>query len=206
MRISSSTVIFCFVLGSLLFPFPVRAQLSASASAPAPAFAEKLSISGISNAGKVSASLFRGAQPHLSNLSELKSLGITTIVDLRRESTQTSENERLQAHALGIHFVHIPIGGFSTPTSSQLAQFFSLLRENPPRTIFVHCEFGQDRTGVFIAAYRIAFEHWSSEQALSEMRAFGFNRPWHPEMVTFIRALPERLQSDPTLKSALAMP
>ena len=165
-----------------------------------------MSLSGIPNLGKVSASLFRGAQPHLSQLSELKSLGITTIVDLRRESTHTSDEERLQAHALGIHFVHIPIGGFSTPTSSQLAEFFALLRETPSRTIFVHFEFGQDRTGVFIAAYRIAFENWDPEQALSEMRAFGFNRPWHPEMVTFIRALPELLQSDSKLKSALAKP
>jgi len=156
--------------------------------------------------GKVSATLFRGAQPHLSHLSELKTLGITTIVDLRRESRHTAEEERLRAQALDMQFVHIPVGGFSTPTPSQLAEFFVLLREAPARRIFDHCEFGEDRTGVFIAAYRIAFENWSSEQALAEMRAFGFHRRWHPEMVSFIRALPDRLRSDPTLKSAVAKP
>jgi len=131
-------------------------------------------------------------------------MGITTIVDLRSESHHTRDRERLQSESLGIHFVSLPVGGFSTPTSAQLAEFFSLLRETPPRKIFVHCEFGEDRTGIFIAAYRIAFDHWSPDQALAEMLAFGFRRFWHPSMVTFVRDLPERLQSDPLLKSTLA--
>src|ERR1700739_3331039 len=140
-------------------------------SPPSPSIAEKLSLHGISNAGKVSDSLFRGAQPHLSGLGELKKLGITTIVDLRRESPPLREQERLRAESLGMHFISIPLGGFSTPTSAQLAKFFSLLRETPVQKIFVHCEFGEDRTGVFIASYRIAFEHWTADQALSEMHS-----------------------------------
>lgn len=170
---------------------------------PSPSIAEKLFLHGISNAGKVSDSLFRGAQPHLSDLGELKKLGITTIVDLRRESPSLREQERLRAESLGMHFISIPVGGFSTPTSGQLARFFSLLRETPVQKIFVHCEFGEDRTGVFIASYRIAFEHWTSDQALSEMHAYGFHRHWHPSMVSFVLTLPDRLQSDAVLKSAL---
>jgi tyrosine-protein phosphatase SIW14 len=165
--------------------------------------AQKITLPGISNAGKVSESLFRGAQPHLSNLQELKKLGITTIVDLRSESPHTREQERRRAESLGIHFISIPVGGFSTPTSAQLAEFFTLLHEAPLQKVFVHCEFGEDRTGVFIAAYRIAFDQWSSDQALSEMQYFGFNRQWHPSMVSFVRSLPGRLHSDPILKSAI---
>jgi len=173
---------------------------------PLPPFAEKISLQGIHDAGKVSDRLFRGAQPTLSSLPQLKTLGITTVVDLRPESPQTRESERLRAESLGLRFVYIPVGGFSNPSSAQLAQFFSLLRETPPQKIFVHCEFGEDRTGVFIAAYRIAFQHWTAEQALAEMYAFGFRGYWHPGMITFVRALPARLQSDPTLKAALGAP
>ncbi|HYA62259.1 MAG TPA: tyrosine-protein phosphatase [Candidatus Sulfotelmatobacter sp.] len=165
--------------------------------------AEKIFLPGVHNAGKVSEQLFRGAQPHLSNLSELKKLGITTIVDLRSESHHIREQERSRAESLGIHFVSIPVGGFSNPTSAQLAQFFALLRESPPQKIFVHCEFGEDRTGVFIAAYRIAFDHWSADQATSEMLAFGFKHFLHPSMASFVHSLPDRLQSDPVLRSAL---
>jgi tyrosine-protein phosphatase SIW14 len=165
--------------------------------------AKKISIPGVPNAGKISDSLFRGAQPDVSHLAELKKLGITTIVDLRRESSQTREREKNQAESLGIHFISIPVAGFSTPTSAQLAEFFTAVRGIPLQKIFVHCQFGEDRTGLFIASYRIAFDHWTPNQAMSEMLDFGFNRFWHPAMADFVQTLPDRLKSDPTLKTAL---
>lgn len=200
MQIFSLLFIFSLSLFFPSVPFRQSSPLNSSSSSPA----GKISIPGVHNAGKVFAHLFRGGQPHLSSLSELRKLGVTTIVDLRRESPHTRDQERARAESLGIHFVSIPVGGFSNPTSAQLVQFFTLLRESPPQTVFVHCEYGEDRTGVFIAAYRIAFDHWSPDQAISEMRAFGFHHTWHHSMLTFVRALPDRLQSDPVLKSALA--
>jgi tyrosine-protein phosphatase SIW14 len=178
------------------------AQTPAVALSP-PAFAEKISLLGVRNAAKVSDQLFRDAQPELSSLPQLKSLGVTTIVDLRRQFPHGSEHERQRAESLGLRFVQIPVDGFSTPSPQQLAQFSSLFRETPPPKVFVHCQFGDDRTGVFVASYRIAFQHWSADRALAEMRAFGFHRHWHPNMAAFIRELPARLQSDPTLKAAL---
>jgi tyrosine-protein phosphatase SIW14 len=176
---------------------------SPSSTAPATvSYAEKLSIRGVPNAGKVSEQLFRGAQPSLEALGELKKLGVTTIVSLRSESSRTRAAERTRAEALGMHFVSIPVGGFANPTSEQLAHFFSLLR-SPNEKVFVHCMLGDDRTGVFVAAYRLAFDHWTPDQALSEMNAFGFNHSWHHEMAVFVRDLPSRLQSDPVLKASL---
>jgi len=199
-----------FLSLSVAFILPLAAPCSALAQTPvttasqALASAEKISLRGVHNAAQVTPFLYRGAQPSLSDLSELKKIGVTTIVDLREESANISTHERSEAESLGIRFVHIPVGGFSIPSSAQLADFFSLLRAVPPQTIFVHCEFGRDRTGVFIASYRIAFEHWSPDRALDEMLAFGFERFWHPSMATFVRNLPARLQSDATLKSALS--
>ena len=172
MRFLSLLCAFSFPFFTCSVPFWQTPALDTTSSPP---IAAKISVPGISNTGKVSDHLFRGAQPHLYDLAELKKLGINTIVDLRAESPQTRNRERLKAESLGIHFDSIPVGGFSTPTSAQLAEFFKLLREAPPQTIFVHCEFGEDRTGVFIAAYRIAFDHWSPDQALAEMHAFGFH-------------------------------
>jgi protein tyrosine/serine phosphatase len=200
MRFFSLT--FALFFFSFFSSVPFR-QSPARSSSSSPPIAQKLSLRGISNAARVSDSLFRGAQPHLSALGELKNLGVTTIVDLRRESPSLRAQERSRAESLGMHFISIPVGVFSTPTSAQLAEFFSLLREVPPQKIFVHCEYGEDRTGVFIASYRIAFERWSPDQAISEMLAFRFHRHWHPSMANFVRALPDSLSSDPTLKSSL---
>ncbi len=178
-------------------------QSSLLPSSSSPVVAQKIYVHGVPNAGKVSDSLFRGAQPDPSNLNELKKLGVATIVDLRSESRHTRDLEQLHAESLGIHFISIPVDGFSPPTSEQLAEFFTVLRQAPVQKVFVHCRYGEDRTGVFVAAYRIAFDRWTSDQALTEMLYFGFNRHWHPAMVSYVRSLPDRVHTDPTLKSAL---
>jgi tyrosine-protein phosphatase SIW14 len=183
-----------------LFPLSVLSAVPADSSE---AVAQKISIPGVPNAGKVTDHLYRGAQPSLNDLGELKKLGVTVIIDLRAESSHTAEEEQSRAESLGIRFFRIPIGGFSNPTNSALLQFFQILRDSPAQTIFVHCEFGKDRTGVMIAAYRIAFQKWSSDHALAEMNSFGFNRLWHPSMISYVRNLPTRLQSDPGLKKAV---
>ena len=97
--------------------------------------------------------------------------------------------------------VSIPGNGWSPPRDEQIAKFFSLIREKPRRRIFVHCWLGSDRSGVFIALYRMAFDGWTPEQALSEMRAFHFKSFWHPAMKAYIRNFPARLARSPALKS-----
>jgi tyrosine-protein phosphatase SIW14 len=200
MRTFSLVAVFIFSFSSPTFPFWQSSVLPAVSS---PLIGQKISLPGIPNAGKISDSLFRGAQPDVSHLDELKKIGITTIVDLRSESSGTREREKIMAESLGMHFISIPVDGFSNPTSAQLAEFFTLFRQTPLQKIFVHCQYGKDRTGVFIASYRIAFDHWTANQAMKEMLAFGFNRGWHPSMAAFINDLSERLNSDPTLRAAL---
>lgn len=178
----------------------------AAAAVMQPAYGAKLHIAGVHNGGKITEVLYRGAQPHEQGLPELKKLGITTIVDLRGEDREKIQWERKHAESLGMRFVNIPVSGWSPPTDEQVVQFLSLLRSDPPQKIFVHCRFGDDRTGVFVATYRIAFEKWTADQAIKEMYFFGFNGFWHPTMKSFIRGFPERLNSDPTLASLVKTP
>ena len=163
------------------------------------AFAEKIRIEGVENVGKLNDHLYRGTQPNERGVEELKKLGVTTIIDLRGESRGKSERELQEAHSLGMQFVLIPGDGWAPPSDEQMAQFFSILAERPKHTIFIHCYFGSDRTGVFIAAYRMAFEHWTPGQALAEMYAFHFKGFWHPAMKEYIRTFPERLAASPAL-------
>jgi len=165
------------------------------------AYGEKLRITGIPNTGRINDHLYRGAQPKSQGLAELKKLGITTVVDLRGEDLDTIAWERRQAESLGMRFVHIPVSGWSPPTDEQVVQFLSLFHSEPKEKIFVHCRFGDDRTGVFVATYRMALEKWPAEQALKEMYFFGFNGFWHPSMKTFIREFPAHLNSNPALAS-----
>ncbi len=186
----------------LVLPLHLFAQTAAPASAPPiaqPAYGQKLHLTGVPNAGKISDVLYRGAQPKEVGFSELKLLGITTIVDLRGEDREKIAWERKHAESLGMRFVHIPVSGWSPPTDEQVVQFLSLFRNEPGQKVFVHCRFGDDRTGVFTAAYRMAFENWTAEQAMKEMYFFGFNGFWHPAMKSYIHNFPARLNAAPAL-------
>ena len=165
------------------------------------AFAANVRIDGISDFGKVNDFLYRGSQPNRQGLEALKELGVDTIVDLRGERHGTMLKERSYAQSLGMRLVNIPGNGWSPPTDEQVAEFFSLLREVPRRKVYVHCWFGNDRSGVFIAVYRIAFDGWTPEQALDEMDAFHFKGFWHPAMKKYIRAFPARLEHSAVLAS-----
>ena len=149
--------------------------------------------------------MYRGAQPREVGFSELKILGITTIVDLRGEDREKIVWERKHAESMGMRFVNIPVSGWDPPTDEQVVQFLALFRDNPGQKIFMHCRFGDDRTGVFIALYRMAVEKWPAEQATKEMYFFGFNGFWHPSMRTFVQNFPARLNSSPAL-AALRTP
>lgn len=182
-----------------IFSFPAFPQTPPATSAMQSAYAEKIHVEGIPNTGKVNDHLYRGAQPNLSTFAELKKMGVTTVVNLRLEHDADIAAERQQVESLGLRFVHIPVGGFSAPSNAQVIQFLSIFRDHPAETVFVHCHYGEDRTGVFIASYRMTFDHWPSAQAVNEMNSFGFNRHWQREMKDYVRDFPARLNSAPDL-------
>src|ERR1700730_12278309 len=175
-------------------PQPITPSVMSSA------YGEKLKIRGVPNPGKINDGLYRGAQPNEQGLEELKKLGITTVVDLRAEDRRKLEWERQQAERLGMRFVHIPIAGFAAPTNEEVAQFLSLFSD-PQQKIFVHCLLGEDRTGVFVATYRMSVQKWPVTQALREMYSFGFNGFLHPAMKAFVRDFPARLTFAPAFSS-----
>jgi len=186
-----------------IIPAYIWAQSTQPATPPPTAASrhgERIQLEGIKNAGKINEMLYRGAQPHAQSLGQLKALGVTTIVNLRGEDAAARERERKEAASLGMRFVSIPVGGFTPPTNEQVAKFLSIFRE-PNEKVFVHCRFGDDRTGVFVATYRMTMDKWPADRALKEMYFFGFNGFWHPAMISFVRAFPQRLVTAPALEN-----
>lgn len=206
MRLSFLFVPFSCAAAALLCAasLPAGAQTAAATASAAPssatptATAQRLSVSGVHNAGKVTDSLYRGAQPAQKGFAELKRLGVTTVVNLRT-GWQGSTAERKEVETLGLRYVNIPVGGWSPPSNAQVAQFLSLVKNSDGQKVFVHCHFGDDRTGVMIATYRIAVEHWTADQAVQEMRSFGFHYHWHSKMEAYVRSFPQALGKDPAL-------
>jgi tyrosine-protein phosphatase SIW14 len=164
-------------------------------------FGEKLKVRGIPNAGKVSDTLYRGAQPRALGYQQLKNLGVAIVVDLR--NTGPKSPERSTVEALGMRYVSISTSAFFGPSDSEVANFLKLIRDNPKQKIFVHCYFGDDRTGVMIASYRMAEQHWTADQAYNEMRFFHFHT-YLVLMGHYVREFPANFAVSPAFEAIRA--
>ena len=154
---------------------------------------------GLPNFGSVTGALFRGGQPTQAGLKALQAMGIKTIVNFRDEPAEAAA-EKTQVESLGIRYVGIPWKGRRGPTDAQVAQFLDLVRTNGHAQIFVHCKRGSDRTGLMVAAYRVAVEHRPVAEALAEMRRFHYDWLWLPNLQRYIRSLPQLTQKDAQFK------
>jgi tyrosine-protein phosphatase SIW14 len=57
--------------------------------------------------------------------------------------------------------------------------------------VLVHCTAGRDRTGAMCAVFRMEFDRWRPDDALAEMREFGFD----PEKDAAARAYADYVRS-----------
>lgn len=153
---------------------------------------EKLVLAGVANFGRLSAHVYRGAQPQIEAYPSLKAIGIETVVRLST-GDEFIAGERERVEALGMRFVSLPWRTADVPTPGQIDEFLALFRDRPARTVFVHCREGVDRTGVMIALYRIAIDHFTTEQAVAEMKAFHYRYFFHPHLQDFVEAFPAHL-------------
>lgn len=167
---------------------------------------EKRKVKGIGNFGQVTPMLSRGGQPTAKGFKELKKMGVDIIVDTR-SNRSNHDTESKQVNKLGMKYVplswHCPF-----PHDEVFAKFLKLIRDNPDKKVFVHCRLGDDRTGMMIAAYRMA-EGWSADDAMLEMEAFGFTRVHHlicPRLANYERSFPKRLKNDAAFEGVRSLP
>ena len=159
----------------------------------------KLTLKGVSNFGEVTPTLYRGAQPSKEGFRDLAKMGINIVVDLRG----SRESERQLVTKLGMRYVAIPWRCFH-PRDDPIARFLELLRENPGKKVFVHCRTGDDRTGMDIAAFRIADQGWTAQEARREMEAFHFSlfhRTICPGLSSYEKTFPQRFKTSPAFEN-----
>jgi tyrosine-protein phosphatase SIW14 len=159
---------------------------------------KKLTLAGVKNFGEVTPMLYRGAQPSREGFKALAGMGIDMVVDLRLSG---QDGEKKTVMHSGMQYVSIP-WHCMFPRDRTMAQFLAVLRENPRKKIFVHCRYGNDRTGMMIAAYRIAVENWTVEEAGAEMQQFGFSRTVCFPLLSYEKEFPQRLKHDAGLREA----
>jgi protein tyrosine/serine phosphatase len=123
----------------------------------------------------VSPGIWRGPRPTQATLAQLKTLGVRTILDIEDSSSAIS-TERGWVANLKMTFISKPMSGFWAPDDKQVNQIEAILGDQSQRPIFVHCQHGQDRTGLIVGLYRVFTEHGSPKTAYKEMIAKGFHK------------------------------
>ena len=173
-----------------------RSEPLSRASTPEHAPATRSPVLGVENFAQVTPWLYRGGQPHGTGLQELKKMGVDIVVDLRLSGT---DKEKAQVNKMGMSYISIPFDCLF-PTDQTFARFLKVLRDNPKKKIFVHCRYGDDRTGMAIAAYRMAVEGWSAAEARNEMNTFGFHKLVCVSLVGYEKTFPQRFRKDPAFQ------
>jgi protein-tyrosine phosphatase len=152
----------------------------------------KLQEKGVPNFGEVTPLLYRGGLLSTTGLKALAKMGVNIVVDTHSNDA----SEEREAKSLGMKYVAIP-WHCPWPRDEVFAKFLKVLHENQGKKVFVHCRLGDDRTGMMVAAYRMAEEGWSADEAMNEMRTFGFTRAHHficPGLASYEKHFPERLK------------
>lgn len=127
----------------------------------------------IPNLKEVSEGIYRGGQPaNDADWQSLKDLGITDVIKLNiSDSHQPDEG----AIRLGLKVFYCPISTveqiLTEPDLQTLGDVVGFIK---PGT-FVHCEHGQDRTGLAIALFRVLVQGWQPAFARAEMMKNGFH-------------------------------
>jgi protein tyrosine phosphatase (PTP) superfamily phosphohydrolase (DUF442 family) len=160
---------------------------------------------GIPGFAEVTPSLYRGGQPDLTSMKTLKKMGVDIVVNMRGGRNRYEEAE---VRKLGMQYFSIP-WHCPFPPDKPFARFLKLIEDKPGKKVFVHCRLGDDRTGMAVAAYRMAEQGWSAEEAMNEMKAFGFTRTHHwicPALASYERGFPKRLKTSRPSKTCNCTP
>jgi hypothetical protein len=198
-----SLALFVTVIALSFAVSTVAAQQTAPANAapqtnpgPPPNPAEMITAPGLNDAARVSGNIYRGAQPKADGYAELKKLGIDVVVSFL-DGNHDIQKEKDLVESAGMTFVSVPWNAAHDPPRSTVVTFFATLRDNEGKKIFMNDLQGGDRTGLMVALYRIVHDHWTTDQALSEMNDFHYHKHLFPHMAHYVEAFPALLASDP---------
>lgn len=120
--------------------------------------------------------VYRGGQPKSqAGWVYLQSIGVSNVVKLNPKSEASDD----AARALGMTVNYFPINKphqlLVKPDRQSVSNAVAAIK---PGT-YIHCEHGQDRTGLIVGCKRVWQDGWSKTNAWSEMIADGFHPALH---------------------------
>jgi hypothetical protein len=110
----------------------------------------------------VSQGIAAGAQPSEAGYAWLKSQGYKTVIDVQGNDNSAAVN------AAGLNYLHLVYDG-TPPSAAWVNNVVSAMNNPDNQPVYVHCQYGQHRTGVAVAIYREQVEHVCYNEAYNEL-------------------------------------
>jgi protein tyrosine/serine phosphatase len=151
-----------------------------------PDWAVQLINSSLGNCYRVTSELYRCEQPDPKDIATLQAIGIRSILNLRRYTTDAAALTRAGFTLL------VQRMDADDLTLDDLVAGVRRIRD-APKPVLLHCWHGSDRTGAVVAAYRIVYQGWTPAAALDELRFGGYG--YHEKLFPNIRRLFETLDA-----------
>jgi protein tyrosine/serine phosphatase len=142
-------------------------------------WAVPVQVAGVPNLYKINDNLYRSEEPTKQGMSNLKTLGIRTVINLRAfyYGADKIRGTGLLNEELSIKPWHIE--------DEDVIRVLKIIREEENGPFLIYCEYGADRSGVMSAMYRIVEQGWTKDEAIEEMVYGGYG--FHPMWLNIIR-------------------
>jgi uncharacterized protein (TIGR01244 family) len=111
-------------------------------------------------------------QPTVEAITQLKSAGITTVIDLRPDQETPDLDEKAAVEKTGVKYRSLPIAGVADLTRENVVRFDQLLKESASEDVLIHCASG-NRVGAMLALQARWIQGKSAEEALAIGKAAG---------------------------------
>ncbi len=125
--------------------------------------------------GQVDSGCYWGPIPNRHGLEELKAKGVKTLINVRLNPLKKEEK---YLHELGMNYVHVPTGLFTSPSDENISYFLSVVRNPAMRPVYICDQVARDRTQFYAGIYGMASQGWTAKQASLQMYRNGLRHWW----------------------------
>lgn len=155
----------------------IYACLAATVIAQEPSDAKRVTAAECGSIGRlhVCGDIFLAGQPSEADLKLLKDRGVKTIINLRT-ADELDWDEAGAVRALGMKYVHVPVGSPDDLTDASFGKLCKLLKDADGNPTVLHCA-SANRVGAVWLAHRIADDGLDYEAALKEAEQVGLRSP-----------------------------
>ncbi len=118
--------------------------------------------------------IYIAGQPQKEGLDKLKSLGVTTVINLRTDGEMNNReivpyDEAAYIDSLGMKYVHIPLGGKENPYTPEAITKFNEAVEQAKGKVLLHCTVAW-RASHLWTAYLIKYKGMDVDTAIEHSK------------------------------------